>query len=160
MVQPNVGRTRDWYNKHPGIIRDPHVRHTAQLGGANTFHLLAVYLFVLLLVTLSAWKNMPEHNLACQKLTAGCMHVLRCMLVQGPREDTGFSSAIDPGQRLASQVYTYCKKFHPKTQVMASGLRTKEGGSHCSKSLPPSACKLCCPCQQLLRDAVNKVFAS
>lgn len=68
VVQPNVGRTRDWYNKHPGIIRDPH----------------------------------------------------------GPREDSGFSSAIDPGQRLASQVYTYCKKFHPKTQVMASGLRTKE----------------------------------
>jgi hypothetical protein len=26
------------------------------------------------------------------------------MLVQGPREDSGFSSAIDPGQRLASQV--------------------------------------------------------
>jgi len=26
VVQPNVGRTRDWYNKHPGVIRDPHVR--------------------------------------------------------------------------------------------------------------------------------------
>lgn len=25
VIQPNVGRTRDWYNKHPGIIRDPHV---------------------------------------------------------------------------------------------------------------------------------------
>lgn len=25
VVQPNVGRTRDWYNKHPGVIRDPHV---------------------------------------------------------------------------------------------------------------------------------------
>ena len=26
VVQPNVGRTRDWFNKHPGVIRDPHVR--------------------------------------------------------------------------------------------------------------------------------------
>eukprot|EP00775_Hariotina_reticulata_P006335 gene6335-6569_t len=68
VIQPNVGRTRDWYNKHPGIIRDPH----------------------------------------------------------GPREDSGFNSGVDTGVRLASQLYTYCKKFHPKTQVMASGLRTKD----------------------------------
>jgi len=25
VIQPNVGRTRDWYNQHPGVIRDPHV---------------------------------------------------------------------------------------------------------------------------------------
>jgi hypothetical protein len=59
--------------------------------------------------------------------------VLRCwvglllLLLQGPREDSGFSSGVDPGVRLASQLYTYIKKFHPKTQVMASGLRTKDG---------------------------------
>lgn len=29
VVQPNVGRTRDWYNKHPGVIRDPHVSATS-----------------------------------------------------------------------------------------------------------------------------------
>lgn len=67
VVQPNVGRTRDWYNKNPGVIRDPH----------------------------------------------------------GPREDSGFSTGVDTGVRLASQLYTYCKKYHPKTQIMASGLRTK-----------------------------------
>lgn len=55
------------------------------------------------------------------------LHVPVLCVVQGPREDSGFSSAVDPGQRLASQVYTYVKKFHPKTQVMASGLRTKDG---------------------------------
>jgi transaldolase len=33
VVQPNVGRTRDWYNKHPGIIRDPHVRSESTLRG-------------------------------------------------------------------------------------------------------------------------------
>lgn len=49
------------------------------------------------------------------------------LLLQGPREDSGFSSGVDPGVRLASQLYTYIKKFHPKTQVMASGLRTKDG---------------------------------
>jgi len=48
-------------------------------------------------------------------------------VLQGPREDSGFHSAVDPGVRLASQIYTYCKKFHPRTQVMASGLRTKDG---------------------------------
>lgn len=50
-----------------------------------------------------------------------------CCVLQGPREDSGFHSAVDPGVRLASQIYTYCKKFHPRTQVMASGLRTKDG---------------------------------
>lgn len=68
VVQPNVGRTRDWYNKNPGVIRDPH----------------------------------------------------------GPREDSGFSSGVDTGIRLASELYGYIKKFHPKTQVMASGLRTAD----------------------------------
>jgi len=68
VIQPNVGRTRDWYNKNPGVIRDPH----------------------------------------------------------GPREDSGFASRVDPGIALAIQLYQYSKKFHPKTQIMASGLRTKE----------------------------------
>ena len=26
VVQPNVGRLHDWYNRHPGVIRDPNVR--------------------------------------------------------------------------------------------------------------------------------------
>lgn len=67
VVQPNVGRTRDWYNLHPGVIRDPH----------------------------------------------------------GPREDSGFASRVDPGVQLARRLYGYVKARHPKTQVMASGLRTK-----------------------------------
>jgi hypothetical protein len=46
---------------------------------------------------------------------------------QGPREDSGFSSGVDTGIRLASELYGYIKKFHPKTQVMASGLRTADG---------------------------------
>ena len=25
VVQPNVGRLHDWYNRHPGVIRDPNV---------------------------------------------------------------------------------------------------------------------------------------
>ena len=25
VIQPNVGRVRDWYNKYPGVIRDPKV---------------------------------------------------------------------------------------------------------------------------------------
>lgn len=60
----------------------------------------------------------------CSAVGLGCCC---CLLLQGPREDSGFSSGVDPGVRLASQLYTYIKKFHPKTQVMASGLRTKDG---------------------------------
>lgn len=68
IVQPNVGRTRDWYRKHPGVIRDPH----------------------------------------------------------GPREDSGCGSGVDPGVRLAADVYNYVHKRHAgKTAVMASGLRSK-----------------------------------
>ncbi|GAX80172.1 hypothetical protein CEUSTIGMA_g7610.t1 [Chlamydomonas eustigma] len=68
VIQPNVGRTREWYNKHPGVIRDP----------------------------------------------------------LGPRQDAAGQSSVDPGRLLVEQVYNYTKKFHPKTKVMASGIRTKE----------------------------------
>ena len=26
VIQPNIGRIEDWYNQHPGFIRDPMVR--------------------------------------------------------------------------------------------------------------------------------------
>lgn len=68
VIQPNVGRVRDWYNKHPGVIRDP----------------------------------------------------------KGPREDSGFSSRVDPGVSLVQSLFTYVKKFHPSCRIMASGLRTKD----------------------------------
>lgn len=46
---------------------------------------------------------------------------------QGPREDSGFSSQVDPGLALLSELYTYTHKFHPQlTRIMASGLRTAE----------------------------------
>ena len=38
VVQPNVGRTRDWYNKHPGVIRDPHVSTSCALCRLGLFH--------------------------------------------------------------------------------------------------------------------------
>jgi hypothetical protein len=69
VIQPNVGRTREWYAKHPGVIRDPH----------------------------------------------------------GPREDSGFASRVDPGLQLVGRLYSYVKAHHPKTQVMASGIRTAAG---------------------------------
>mmetsp|Transcript_25893 Transcript_25893/g.56419 ORF Transcript_25893/g.56419 Transcript_25893/m.56419 type:complete len:389 (-) Transcript_25893:900-2066(-) len=68
IVQPNVGRTRDWYNKNPGVIRDP----------------------------------------------------------KGPRQDAGYVSPVDPGVLLVIQLYNYVHKYHSKTKVMASGIRTKE----------------------------------
>lgn len=45
---------------------------------------------------------------------------------QGPREDAGFRSAVDPGLRLTASLYNYVKKHHPRSKVMASGLRTAD----------------------------------
>ncbi|CAL5225633.1 g8489 [Coccomyxa viridis] len=42
---------------------------------------------------------------------------------KGPREDTGFMSAVNPGVRMAERIYNFCKKYHAKTQVMVSGIR-------------------------------------
>lgn len=36
VVQPNVGRLHDWYNRHPGVIRDPNVSQASGKGGAIT----------------------------------------------------------------------------------------------------------------------------
>lgn len=80
VLQPNVGRVRDWYARHPGAIRDPH----------------------------------------------------------GPREDSGYASRSDPGRALVAQLYNYVAKHHGgRTKIMASGLRSVEGGwrptaVHCS----------------------------
>ncbi|KAJ9512011.1 hypothetical protein QJQ45_004417 [Haematococcus lacustris] len=68
VISVNVGRTREWYARHPGAIRDP----------------------------------------------------------QGPRQDAGGLSGPDPGVALACDVYNYVKAYHQRTQVMASGLRTRE----------------------------------
>lgn len=40
VVQPNVGRTRDWYAKHPGVIRDPHVSFSLCFGLFGLFECL------------------------------------------------------------------------------------------------------------------------
>ena len=71
VIQPNVGRLHDWYNRHPGYIRDP----------------------------------------------------------KGPLEESyyGKQSDINPGVLLVQRLYNYVKCHHPKTLIMASGIRTKQG---------------------------------
>ena len=55
---------------------------------------------------------------------AAALHV-----IQGPREDSGFLSDVNPGVRMAARMYNYCQKYHPKTKVMVSGLRKAKGGA-------------------------------
>ncbi|CAL8466910.1 g6446 [Coccomyxa elongata] len=43
---------------------------------------------------------------------------------KGPREDSGFLSKVNPGVRMAARMYNYCQKYHPKTKVMVSGIRS------------------------------------
>lgn len=62
----------------------------------------------------------------------------------GPREDSGFSSAVNPGLLVTQRLYNYCQRYHPKTRVMAAGLRNKQG-----TCTPPKLCssplnRLCC----------------
>jgi len=33
---------------------------------------------------------------------------------------------VHPGRSLAKKVYSYCKKNHPKTKIMVSGIRSRE----------------------------------
>lgn len=49
--------------------------------------------------------------------------------MQGPREDSGFLSEVNPGVRMAARMYNYCQKYHPKTKVMVSGIRSTKGGA-------------------------------
>lgn len=57
------------------------------------------------------------------------MRVHACV-PQGPREDSGARSTVDPGVRLVKQLYSYAKAYHPKTRIMASGIRTRDGEAH------------------------------
>ena len=47
--------------------------------------------------------------------------------LKGPREDSGFSSDVNPGLQLVERIYNYCAKYHSKTKVMVSGIRQKQG---------------------------------
>ena len=44
----------------------------------------------------------------------------------GPREDSGLVSSVDPGLLLIERCYNFCHKHHPKTKVMAAGVRSKD----------------------------------
>lgn len=49
-----------------------------------------------------------------------------CWMQQGPRQDAGLVSDVDPGVKLMAKIYNYVKKYHPDVQLMASGIRTKK----------------------------------
>ncbi|GFR44287.1 hypothetical protein Agub_g5496 [Astrephomene gubernaculifera] len=68
VIRLDVGRIRDWYDKNPGAIRNPH----------------------------------------------------------GPREDAGVPSSHDPALALVRDLYCYGRRFHPKTKIMAMGLRSRK----------------------------------
>jgi hypothetical protein len=56
----------------------------------------------------------------------------RCELTaQGPREDSGglfsLSGAVNPGISLVEKIYCYAQQKHPKSKVMATGIRHKTG---------------------------------
>ncbi|GLC41793.1 hypothetical protein PLESTB_001701800 [Pleodorina starrii] len=63
-----VSRIHDWYDKNPGVIRNPN----------------------------------------------------------GPRELAGVPSSYDPGMELVKELYCYGRRFHPKTKIMAAGLRSRK----------------------------------
>eukprot|EP00963_Diacronema_lutheri_P011354 scaffold1372_cov351-Pavlova_lutheri.AAC.11 len=50
----------------------------------------------------------------------------------GPREDSGFESEYDPGLALVKKAYNYTRCFHPKTRIMASGIRKKSDALNCA----------------------------
>ena len=73
VLQVNVGRLSDWFDKHPGVLRD---------------------------------RNAPREAAAMAAAGYG-------------------ASQANPGVLLMEKIYAYCQRFHAKTKLMASGLRTK-----------------------------------
>jgi hypothetical protein len=47
--------------------------------------------------------------------------------LQGPREDSGVPASYEPGLELVKDLYCYGRRFHPKTKIMASSLRSRKG---------------------------------
>lgn len=45
---------------------------------------------------------------------------------KGPREDTGYRSAVNPGVELSKRIWAYCRTRHPGTRVMVSGVRSRD----------------------------------
>ena len=48
--------------------------------------------------------------------------------MQGPREDSGFGSRMNPGIALVEKIYSYVERYHSASRVMATGIRHKSGG--------------------------------
>lgn len=44
----------------------------------------------------------------------------------GPREDAVQTEGLHPGRELVKKIFSYCKKQHPETRIMVSGVRTRE----------------------------------
>ena len=47
--------------------------------------------------------------------------------VQGPREDSGSGSRVNPGIALVERIYSYVERFFPNSAIMATGIRHKSG---------------------------------
>jgi transaldolase len=121
VIQPNIGRLDDWYHKHPGVIRDPKVKFLCtRLGHEPCIP-----------------PPCMQHSFSSSACTCGCLGATRVSyeastdVRQGPREDTGFLSDVNPGVSMAARIYSYCAKYHPKTKVMVSGIRKATGAALC-----------------------------
>jgi len=87
-------------------------------------------------IFLPACRSSDRHKWTDAILRKGNLAWYEIVLLQGPREDSGFLSAVNPGVRMAERIYNFCKKFHPKTNVMVSGVRKPAGSAAFFEKLP------------------------
>ena len=121
------------YRRNPGAIRDPRVSaHTPACKPVDPQSLLVTG--------------------PCCLLPPGLYHK---HALQGPREDSGFSSGSNPGVALVKRISDFCRTHAPKTKCMVSGIREKEG-----KPCPDSVVDVLCPEQQHLRTACTSGHAA
>jgi hypothetical protein len=110
VVQPNVGRLHDWYNRHPGVIRDPSVRFTLNAAAFWLPSCGGCHPSAQPLVQCTATL---QQCFAAGPVPAPQFHCILRMVLQAPREMAAMAkagygaNAINPGLLLVEKIYSY-----------------------------------------------------
>ena len=115
VVQPNVGRLHDWYNRHPGVIRDPNVSQaSARVASQSADRKCTLYILqgILCLAQLLLPPLPHPAGLACSALPF--ILYPRCpTFCQAPTEAWAMARAgyggeqVNPGLLLVDKIYNY-----------------------------------------------------
>ncbi len=134
MIQPNVGRVRDWFAKHPNVIRDP--QGPREDSGFTSRADPGRCAAAARALWAQRWRRPAPGRLrrpaAASWASRRLLQLNRFRGSQRPSHHTStpLNAPHHPPRRdLVAQLYNYVHKHHgDRTRVMASGLRNTQGG--------------------------------